>query len=148
MGVSVFSPSDIAGVFTIEQQSFKHPWSRASFVQELACREALHLVIRIGPPPQDAVAGYLCARWLVDEMYILKLAVDRQWRRCGLASRLLEESLDRAVGRNITAALLDVRLSNRPAIELYKKHEFVAVGIRPRYYADTGEDALVMKKLL
>ena len=81
-------------------------------------------------------------------MYILKLAVSEKWRGRGIASRLLEESLHRALERNAASAVLDVRLSNQQAISLYQKHGFLRVGTRPGYSLDTGEDALVMRKNL
>ena len=52
--------------------------------------------------------------------------------------------LDRAVGRQAREATLEVRLSNVPARRLYEKYGFRPVGIRPRYYSDNGEDALIM----
>ena len=95
-----------------------------------------------------SVTAYLCGRIVGDEIYILKLAVSEKWRGCGIGSKLLKESLRRALEKNTLSAVLDVRLSNHPAIELYKKHGFQAIGIRPGYYIDTGEDALMMRKNL
>ena len=71
-------------------------------------------------------------------------AVDPRWRRRGVGERLLLALLDLAVARQAREATLEVRLSNLPARKLYEKHGFRPVGIRPRYYSDNGEDALIM----
>ena len=149
MKISVFSESDLDPVVEIENDSFRQPWQRMSFLEELSCKNALNLVVKGNKfLPLEKVVAYLCSRLIREEMYILKVAVAESWRRHGIASLLLEEGLQ-AAGKNATvSAILDVRLSNRPAICLYKKHGFQTVGIRPNYYLDTGEAALVMKKNL
>jgi ribosomal-protein-alanine N-acetyltransferase len=148
MKIEVFSPSDIDAVLKIESHSFRQPWGRISFLSELSCVEAIRLVARINREGLDTAIAYMCGRFIGNEIYILKLAVSEKWRTCGIASQLLKEGLCRAVEKNMFSAVLDVRLSNRPAIGLYRKHGFQTVGIRPGYYSDTGEDALVMRKNL
>jgi ribosomal-protein-alanine N-acetyltransferase len=147
--IVAFSTADIDPVVAIEKRSFLRPWGRISFLEELSCKQALNYVARSGDNQHAAQAiAYLCARLNSQEIYILKLAVDLEWRRKGIASQLLEKSLWQASRKSATTAILDVRRSNRPAIELYQKHGFHPVGIRPEYYTDTGEGALVMRKHL
>lgn len=149
MDIETFTRSDLDDVLGIETRSFRQPWSRKSFMDELSCKESITLVMRgHSDEPGRRVFGYMCGRLNREEMYILKLAVSENCRRYGIASRLLEESIRRAASKNTVSAVLDVRLSNRPAISLYRKHGFQTVGIRPKYYLDTGEDALVMRKQL
>jgi ribosomal-protein-alanine N-acetyltransferase len=81
---------------------------------------------------------------MVDEAHVTTFAVDRRWRRRGVGERLLLALLDLAVARRAREATLEVRLSNMPARRLYEKYGFRPVGIRPRYYSDNGEDALIM----
>ncbi len=147
--IVAFSKADIDPVVAIEQRAFRRPWGRISFLEELSCKQALNFVVR-GRDTQDSeqVIAYLCAHLNSKEIYILKLAVDHKWRRKGIASQLLKKSLWQASRKSTTLAVLDVRRSNRPAIELYQKHGFHTVGVRPEYYSDTGEDALVMRKYL
>ena len=149
MVIENFTLADIDAVVDIETHSFRQPWGPKSFMAELSCKESISLVMRSGAAdcPQTVI-GYMCGRWIGSEMYILKLAVSEKWRGRGIASRLLEESLRRALERNAASAVLDVRLSNQQAISLYQKHGFLRVGTRPGYYLDTGEDALVMRKNL
>lgn len=149
MIIEDLTPSDIDAVLEIETRSFRQPWGPKSFEAELSCKESITLVMRANEADrQQTVIAYMCGRLVAAEIYILKLAVSENWRGCGIGSRLLEESLRRAKERNSVSAVLDVRLSNQPAISLYKKHGFQAVGRRPKYYLDTGEDALVMRKNL
>ena len=149
MKIAAFSERDIDPVLAIENHSFRQPWSRISFLNELHCKNALNLVVKDSEcHPRDTVVAYLCSRLIGEEMYILKVAVANTCRRHGIASWLLGESLQLARNKKTVAAILDVRLSNRPAICLYKKNGFHTVGIRSNYYSDTGEDALVMRKNL
>jgi ribosomal-protein-alanine N-acetyltransferase len=81
---------------------------------------------------------------MVDEAHITTFAVDPAWRRQGVGETLLLALLDLALGRHAREATLEVRLSNLPARRLYEKYGFRPVGLRPRYYSDNGEDALIM----
>ena len=81
-------------------------------------------------------------------MYILKIAVTPKKQRQGIASWLLRKSFGLAAEKDTQLVFLDVRPSNVPAIKLYKKLGFQTVGIRPNYYSETKEDALVMRKRL
>ena len=149
MKITGFYKKDIEAVLEIEQYSFPQAWNRKSFVDELRYSGTVNLVMRNdnGGSPESVMA-YLCARFMDMEIYILKLAVAEKWRGRGIASRLLEESFRLALEDKSVAALLDVRSTNHSAICLYRKHGFYTVGIRPNYYTDTGEDALVMRKSL
>ena len=81
---------------------------------------------------------------MVDEAHITTFAVDPDWRRQGIGERLLLALLDIANDRNAHEATLEVRLSNLAARRLYEKYGFRPVGLRPRYYSDDNEDALIM----
>ncbi len=84
---------------------------------------------------------------MVDEAHITTFAVHPAWRRQRIGERLLLAFLDVAVDRSAHEATLEVRLSNLPARKLYEKYGFRPVGLRPRYYSDDGEDALIMTTL-
>jgi ribosomal-protein-alanine N-acetyltransferase len=75
---------------------------------------------------------------------VITFAVHPDWRRQRLGERLLLAMLDVAVDAGARDATLEVRLSNLPARRLYEKYGFRPVGLRPRYYSDNGEDALIM----
>jgi ribosomal-protein-alanine N-acetyltransferase len=94
------------------------------------------------------VIGF-CNYWLVaDELHILNVAVHPDERRNGHAARLLQHILDEASRNKTRVVSLEVRVSNLAAQALYRKFGFRKVGTRPRYYADNGEDALLMDREL
>jgi ribosomal-protein-alanine N-acetyltransferase len=79
-----------------------------------------------------------------DDGHITTLAVDPAWHRHKLGTRLLLALTDAAVERGVKNLTLEVRISNQPAQELYRRFGFVPAGIRKGYYVETNEDALVM----
>ena len=78
----------------------------------------------------------------LDDGHVTTIAVDPEWQRQGVGTRLLLALAREAIARGATALTLEVRLSHRGAQELYQRFGFTAVGVRKGYYADTGEDAL------
>jgi ribosomal-protein-alanine N-acetyltransferase len=90
------------------------------------------------------VIAYAGVWLMVDEAHITTFAVAPAWRRRRIGERLLVALLDLAIARAAREATLEVRLSNLAARRLYEKFGFRPVGIRPRYYSDDHEDALIM----
>jgi [ribosomal protein S18]-alanine N-acetyltransferase len=135
---------EIVEIAAIERDSFRSPWSENLFRQELTSPISRFLVARNGKHPKSAITGYL-VYWLVgDEFHLHKIAVKREIRGNGIASCLLAQALVRAAGKGCSRATLEVRRSNLPALRLYEKFGFAVQGTRPRYYDDTGEDALIL----
>jgi ribosomal-protein-alanine N-acetyltransferase len=133
--------ADVGAVQAIEQASFTAPWPPNAYLTELQTnRLATYMVVRVG----DAVVGYAGLWLMVDEAHITTFAIHPDWRRRHLGERLLLALLDIALERRAAEATLEVRLSNLPARRLYEKFGFRPVGIRPRYYTDNNEDALIM----
>jgi len=139
--------ADLARVMEIERAAFSHPWS-----EELVRRELTHdfstvlLATGRGEAGAEVVSGFVII-WLVhDELHVLNVAVAPEARRRGVARALLFEAEERGREEGARVAKLEVRRSNRAAIELYRSLGYREVGIRPRYYAEDGEDALVMDK--
>jgi ribosomal-protein-alanine N-acetyltransferase len=130
--------SDLPQVIAVERRSFPTPWSLAMFVLELSKPSGVCLAALDG----RRLAGYLiCSRY--DQVWhLMNIAVDPGARRQGIAMRMLDEMIGRA-GED-SSYTLEVRTSNAPAIALYERYGFRAAGTRPRYYQDTGEDALIM----
>jgi ribosomal-protein-alanine N-acetyltransferase len=132
---------DLPAVHAIEAASFTSPWPPHAYQSELESnRLALYLVARAG----DVVAAYGGMWLMVDEAHITTFAVHPAWRRQRIGERLLLAFLDIAVERGAHEATLEVRLSNVAARRLYEKYGFRPVGLRPRYYSDDNEDALIM----
>ena len=132
---------DVPAIQAIEEASFTTPWPPDAYRSELQTNRMAHyLVARAG----DTVAAYGGMWLMVDEAHITTFAVHPAWRRQGIGERLLLAFLDLAVDRGAHEATLEVRLSNLPARRLYEKYGFRPVGLRPNYYSDDREDALIM----
>ena len=132
---------DLPAVHAIERLSFAVPWPDDAYRNEIGTnRLASYVVARA----DHRVVGFAGIWVMVDEAHITTFAVDPRWRRRGVGERLLLALLDLSVLRHAREATLEVRLSNLPARKLYEKYGFRPVGIRPRYYSDNGEDALIM----
>ena len=132
---------DLPEVHAIERASFDAPWPPEAYRNDLETnRLAQYLVARVG----DEIAAYGGMWLMVDEGHIITFAVHPEWRRQHIGERLLLAFLDLAADRGAHEATLEVRLSNLPARRLYEKFGFRPVGLRPRYYSDNGEDALIM----
>jgi ribosomal-protein-alanine N-acetyltransferase len=137
---------DLNQVLEIEEASFSSPWSRTAFEMEIGGenRYAYYLVARDG----DRVVGYLGAWFIVNEAHITNIAVRPTHRRRGIGELLLDYFFKKAVERDIDAVTLEVRVSNHHAQNLYWKMGFKDMGVRPKYYQDNQEDALIMWKVL
>lgn len=141
--------ADLDTILAIEQNSFRWPWGRLSFEGELRNHTGCNYVVKTGEGQIGTqVIAYAFWRLVLDEMHILKVAVTPAWRGQGIASRLLKHCFNLSVEQGAVSAHLEVRPSNVPAVELYRKLGFEVIGRRPKYYKDTKEDALLMMKIL
>jgi ribosomal-protein-alanine N-acetyltransferase len=139
--VATMRVEDVPDVHAIERASFTTPWPDHAYRTELETNRLAHyLVVRVG----DRLVGYAGMWLMVDEAHVTTFAIDPAWRRRRLGERLLIALLDLAIERRAGEATLEVRLSNLAARRLYEKFGFRPVGIRPRYYSDDNEDALIM----
>jgi ribosomal-protein-alanine N-acetyltransferase len=135
---------DLEEILAIEQASYRTPWSRRAFESEIRASHANPLVLGQSDPP--FVIGYVCSWRTLDECHILNVAVHPSFRRMGLAAQMIDHLLDTCQRDGVLHYFLEVRVSNEGAISLYKKYGFKVCGVRRRYYADTGEDALIMQR--
>src|SRR6478752_7286117 len=131
----------LRSVLRIEAQVYPTPWTHGLFVSELALRSSrVYVVARVG----REIVGYAGLMMSLADGHVTTIAVDPDWQRQGVATRLLLALAREAIARGATALTLEVRLSHRGAQQLYQRFGFVSVGVRKGYYADTGEDALIM----
>ena len=150
---------DLAEVAAIEALSFSLPWSEAVFRRELEEISYSHLPVVEGPsslPPEaeggeeleggGEILAYACWWEVTGECHITNFAVAPPVRRRGVADFLLIGLLEEARRRGARRASLEVRMGNAGAIALYEKHGFTRAAIRPKYYPDNGDDALIMWK--
>ena len=150
----------------IERACFPTPWPRNAYRREIEKNErARYLVVRttseaaptpkrrqfpmslfsLGRPEARDVVGY-CGVWvMLDEAHITTIAVDPDYRRLGLGQLLIIQMARIALQAQATRMTLEVRMSNEGAQKLYRKYGFSDGGVRPRYYSDDFEDALIMR---
>lgn len=145
-GTIVIGPmtvADLQRVLAIERMCFTSPWTEANFRYEVEENPmAWNLVGRA----DGEVVAFACAHIVADELMINDLAVDPSARRRGIGSGLLRHIMDGARIRGCRLATLEVRPSNAPARALYEAFGFEVVGRRRGYYADTGEDAILLAR--
>ena len=133
--------ADLAQVLRIEKRSFADPWSPEALFGELQTDGLrLPLVAEI----EGVVCGYLMAWVVADQLHVLNIATDPDHLRKGLGTALLLEAVRLAWPRGAVEVTLEVRSSNHSARAFYGRQAFVETGIRPGYYQDNGEDAIIM----
>ena len=131
----------LRAVMAIEQQVYSHPWTQSLFLSELALPASrVYLVARAG----RVVVGYAGLMFAPDEAHVTTIAVDPEWQRRHVATRLMVALTREAIDRNYTAMTLEVRVSERGAQALYRRFGFVPEGARKNYYVGPPEDAVVM----
>jgi len=131
---------DVAQVVEIERGSYPTPWPRQMFLDELGRPSAQCLVMAA----KDQVHGYLIAASYAEVWHVLNVCVKVDHRGEGHGRALLEELFSRGDGHAHRGFTLEVRVSNDPAIRLYREAGFIDYGVRPGYYSDNREDALIM----
>lgn len=140
-GLEPMREADLDAVVALERAIFRHPWNRRAFERELGGGPlSRSWVVR---DPGAGVVAYACAWHVAGELLINNLAVAATHRRRGLGRTLLVRLLDDARREGLEQAVLEVRVTNAPALALYAAHGFRSIGRRRRYYSD-GEDALVL----
>jgi ribosomal-protein-alanine N-acetyltransferase len=142
--IGEYEEGEIDQILAIERASFSTPWSENIFRSEMISPISRLLVARVGYELGGLVAGYVVYWQVADEIHLHNIAVRRDMRRQGIASRLLGEAVHCSRLKGARWLTLEVRSSNRAAQRFYEKFGFSVKGIRPRYYTDTGEDALIM----
>jgi len=147
--VEIAQPEDIDALVTLERRCYTHPWTVRGFRDAFRRGERGSVVVARtvpGTDPERGILGYCVIETVADEVHIHNLAVRPEMRQGGVGRRLLEIGLSMGERRGARTALLEVRESNEPAIELYRSLGFVAVGTRRNYYSQPQEDALLLRK--
>ena len=131
---------DVKSVAQIEAECFSVPWSENSFEDSLAREDTVFLVC-----VDEGVVGYIGMYLSFEEGEITNVAVTPSYRQRGCGNLLIEAVKKEAKARNAECVILEVRVSNAPAISLYKKNGFEEIGIRKNFYEHPKEDAIIMK---
>ena len=132
----------VSEIAELEKLCFSDPWSERSVASELNSPYSYWLVAL----EQDRVVGYVGSQSSFEEADMMNIAVHPDFRRLGIAERLVLALCDALAEKGVCALSLEVRVSNEPAKALYDKLGFVQVGRRPNYYRNPKEDALILRK--
>lgn len=143
IGVAVMRVEDVDEVLPVEQAIYSHPWTRGNFMDSLRSGyQALTLRDQSG-----RLLGYFLVMEALDEAHLLNISVPRDLQGGGLGHLLLELAVDQARRHALKIMLLEVRVSNGRALQVYQRYGFVEIGRRKNYYpvdSSTREDAIVM----
>lgn len=131
----------VRDVLAIERVVYPRPWSAALFFSELAQRTTRYYLVAHHGRSLVGYGGLMCH---LDEGHITTLAVRPEFQHRKVGSRVLLALVEEARARPVRSLALEVRVANWPAQRLYSWFGFRPVGVRKNYYAETGEDALVM----
>ena len=133
--------SDLDGVMAVEHDSFRTPWSRLAFEEELGLNRLARYLVAVDG---DCVVGYAGAWLVINEVHVTNVAISLSRRREGIGRLLMESLLELARENGLESMTLEVRVSNTAARRLYKELGFVEAGLRKNYYSETKEDALIL----
>ena len=132
---------DIDQVIAVDRMSFSLPWPERSFRFELTDNPASRCWVA---ELNGKLVGMIVAWLIVDEVHVATIATHPDFRRQGIAKRLLSYTLRELRNEGAQSSFLEVRASNYAAQDMYRKFGYEASGVRPRYYKDNDEDALLM----
>ncbi len=136
--MNYFSLPDVAN---LEKECFSHPWTEESLEESLGNPNSYFFV---ATDAEDKTIGYIGTYIVRDEAYVTNVAVTESERGRGVGRALVERAVENARACNASFISLEVRLSNAAAVSLYKSVGFESVGVRPNFYRDPDEDALIM----
>ena len=134
--------SHVDAIAELEKVCFNDPWSVNAITSELNNPLSLWVVAMDG----EKLVGYVGSQSVMGWADMMNIAVAPDFRRMGVAAKLIDELVDRLKANQVNCLTLEVRASNEPAIALYQKFGFEQVGRRPNYYRNPKEDALILRK--
>ena len=133
---------DVDGVYAVECDVFTSPWPKNLFEKELEMEFSTYLIIE----HEGVICAYAGFWFIIDEAQVTNIAVRKAYQGKGIGRQLVEALIFEAVVKGADSMFLEVRASNERAQVLYKSLGFTEYGIRNAYYADNGEDAMLMRK--
>lgn len=140
INIRALTAADLTAVCEIDEQSFFDVWSQSMWLDELNNSLTTYLILE----ENDKVLGY-AGFWLVaGEAQITRVAIDQGERERGLGTRLTAALINKAWELGAVAVTLEVRESNAAAQKVYLTCGFASEGIRPNYYEDNHENAIIM----
>ena len=141
--VRIAKSSDLDDIYELDVQTFAMPWSKEALSYDILENDNAFVIVA---EYEGEFAGYADIWTVLDEADLNSIAVRVDFRRKGIGDAIMLAMIEMLSTSGVATINLEVRVSNIPAIKLYKKYGFKECGVRPRYYLDNGEDALIMKR--
>ena len=141
--VRIAKSSDLDDIYELDVQTFAMPWSKEALSYDILENDNAFVIVA---EYEGEFAGYADIWTVLDEADLNSIAVRVDFRRKGIGDAIMLAMIEMLSTSGVTTINLEVRVSNMPAIKLYKKYGFNECGVRPGYYLDNGEDALIMKR--
>ena len=132
---------DAEGIHNLEVMCFNHPWTKDDILSSFD-NSTVFFVAKC----EGKIVGYLGMQITLDGGFITNVAVNTNFRRLGVGSKLIKALVEFCKLKNIATISLEVRESNTPAINLYSKEGFIKVGTRKNFYRDPKENANILTK--
>ena len=141
--VRIAKSSDLDDIYELDVQTFAMPWSKEALSYDILENDNAFVIVA---EYEGEFAGYADIWTVLDEADLNSIAVRVDFRRKGIGDAIMLAMTEMLSANGVATINLEVRVSNIPAIKLYKKYGFKECGVRPGYYLDNGEDALIMKR--
>ena len=141
--VRIAKSSDLDDIYELDMQTFAMPWSKEALSYDILENDDAFVIVA---EYEGEFAGYADIWTVLDEADLNSIAVRVDFRRKGIGDAIMLAMTEMLSANGVATINLEVRVSNMPAIKLYKKYGFNECGVRPGYYLDNGEDALIMKR--
>lgn len=141
--VRIAKSSDLDDIYDLDVQTFAMPWSKEALSYDILENDNAFVIVA---EYEGEFAGYADIWTVLDEADLNSIAVRVDFRRKGIGDAIMLAMTEMLSASGVATINLEVRVSNMPAIKLYKKYGFNECGVRPGYYLDNGEDALIMKR--
>ena len=136
---------DLRAVMRLEEELFApDTWTRSMYLEELGLTDTRWYLVAVDA---DEVVGYAGLIAYPEEAHIATIGVTAAWQGVGIGGALLDALLAEA-DRRSPVVLLEVRATDEATQGLYRRRGFQPIGVRPRYYPLSGEDAVVMRREL
>ena len=141
--VRIAKSSDLDDIYELDVQTFAMPWSKEALSYDILENDNAFVIVA---EYEGEFAGYADIWTVLDEADLNSIAVRVDFRRKGIGDAIMIAMTEMLSASGVATINLEVRVSNMPAIKLYKNSGFNECGVRPGYYLDNGEDALIMKR--
>ena len=138
--ISLFEKRDIDSLVKIEEECFSYPFKAKDFEGLYESDISNVLIAKKG----EDVVGYVSFTVILDECQIINFATQSLYRRQGIGKEIMNALFSHCKEKGVTKYFLEVRVSNAPAIALYKSFGFYEVGVSKGHFRAPLEDALLM----